>query len=609
MYFIAVISDPVDHPEVRARLTAHFKNLQQTGFAGAPTFDSFGDVLNAFDGTSQFGHYSSTESSFTLNGGYSEISDEGKRSGSWFEMSLDDDRLTVETDTFYPWPLYYGSTSTMMAVGNDVHAIAIALGLHELDERAVVELAAMQYWILGRYTTVKGIDRVWPGERVVLPSRMSSAPNRIIPEQVEQIPDYPSLEQDQNFNVEEHIKTTFQSLVDAIDGMAVETDNTVVGLSGGLDSRLTNLAISRAGATDVRCFTVSLEDGGELQIAASITERLGFEHETLSLPQEDEDSVRHGWLLTGGQAPLNAAAGNLTSYRMHLRDRENIRIVGAWPADLLIGAFVPSFAEFTEPEHLGASLKWWLAQTVYKPEQYKLLKHSRFARKHLRSVRRTILSQTNESEAPTAAQRISRWAFAHCAPTFTFVSPARLCANVQEVAPVMSRDFLKNLFQLRGVDLAERSFYQRMIFESGPELRDIRYHNTGHFLSPNYSQLPRMSKQLHALLKLPLGVFLSAKSLQARLASNRSNAIEPLVQDLHWDRIFAAYLTSPLKLTENLTVDPASEPDVRMRVKFASSTLGSAWTREYLRSFSVTEVEALAESSSGSAPSISEQAL
>ena len=585
MYFVAVVADPTRHQEIEHRITRHFGNLAETGFAGGPAFHRVGDVLLAFDATSPFAEFSHDNLGFKLSGGYRSEASDGEPTGSWVTATLAESKLTLETDTYYPWPMYFGQQGKTLAAGNDVHAVAIALGLHELDDRAVVELAAMQFWILGRYTTVKGVDRVWPGERLVLPASAADLTHRVTPERVEQIRDYPSLAESQSFDAEAQAKQTFESLVGAIGGMKIDSANTVVGLSGGLDSRLTNLAISRAGLTDVHCFTISLEDGRELEIAGEITKRLGFEHEALELPKDEDSAVRNGWLLTGGQAPLNAAAGNLTSYRMHLQHRDPVRIVGAWPADLLIGAFVPSLADFTEPENLDLSIKWWLAQTTHRPDQYKLLKHSKFARKHLRTVRKTILKQTQESQAPTAAQRISRWAFAHCAPTFTFISPARLASQVQEVAPVMSRDFVKNLFGLRGEDLVERGFYQRMIYDAGPELRDIEYHNTGRLLSPEYMPLPQISAPIRLMLKLPLGVFIFAKALQERRAAKHLTPAPPLVQDLHWDRIYSEHLTKPLQLTDELTVDPASEPDVRLRVKFASSTLGCAWTREYLREF------------------------
>lgn len=585
MYFVAVVADSNSHQEIEERLTRHFGNLAQTGFAGGPTFHHAGDILLAFDGTSPFAEFSCSDRAFELSGGYSSETASGEVTGSWITATLADEKLTLETDTYYPWPMYFAQQEGILAAGNDVHAVAIALGLYELDNRAVVELATMQFWILGRYTTVKGVERVWPGERLVLPAASTELSQKVEPERIEKILDYPSLSESQSFDPEAHAKRTFESLVGAIRGMQVDSQNTVVGLSGGLDSRLTNLAISRAGLTDVRCFTISLEDGRELKIAGEIAKRLGFEHEALELPEDEDSAVRNGWLLTGGQAPLNAAAGNLTSYRMHLQHRDPVRIVGAWPADLLIGAFVPSLADFTEPENLDLSIKWWVAQTTHRPDQYKLLKHSKFARKHLRTVRKTILKQTQESQAPTAAQRISRWAFAHCAPTFTFISPARLASQVQEVAPVMSKDFVKNLFSLRGKDLVERGFYQRMIYEVGPELRDIEYHNTGKLLSPEYVPLPRLSAPVRFMLKLPLGVFIFAKALQERRATKHLTPAPPLVQDLHWDRIYSEHLTKPLQLTEELTVDPTAEPDVRLRVKFASSTLGCAWTREYLRDF------------------------
>src|SRR5690606_25174158 len=112
-----------------------------------------------------------------------------------------------------------------------------------------------------------------------------------------------------------HIERTFQSLVEVMPTLDLSRDDTDIQLSGGMDSRLTGIALSRSNIQDAHFVTLNLVDGEELKIASTIADRLGFKHEGLELPEADQSDLEAAWLLTSGQTPLHAAASNLPIYR------------------------------------------------------------------------------------------------------------------------------------------------------------------------------------------------------------------------------------------------------------------------------------------------------
>lgn len=595
MYMVAVVAPGSLREKAQSKLRRHFAELEGTGLAGAPQFHSFGDVLLAFDGSSPFAEFSRNDESFTLTGGYRLSTEGGEPFGSFATIALDASpdgpELSTDADTYYPWPLYYAENRGIAAVGNDVHAVAIAVGLTELDERAIFELVTRNY-VIGRYTTVAGVSRVIPGEQLRIPASAALLSGSLKPEPTGRRHGWdPASEAD--FDLDTVADTTFDSLVRAVPLFEVGREDTVVQLSGGLDSRLTSIAIRRAQVSDVHCVTLNLDDGEELKIAETITERFGFSHEKLELPEGGAQDVRDAWLLNSGQCPLHAAAGNLTPYRTQLEGKDHIRVVGSWPADLLVGDYVPELDEFTRGRTLRLALKWWIAEAITDRAAVAAFGRSKLVDAHVRRIRRMVAKQMTEYEAPTAAQRLCHWAFDHCAPSFTFISPARLCSRVLEVSPVMTPEVIENFFRLRGVDLPGRPFYQRMIWQQAPELRDQRYHNTGKLLTPDYPPLPAMSWKLKLLLRLPLSVYSALnRRIRARLDRRGDGTAAPpafSVQTRHWDRMFAPHIQDGLKLTESLTAHPERIENMAVRVQITATMLACAWTRDYLAGFAAAD--------------------
>lgn len=593
MYMLAVITPLETHDRTQAKLERHFAELQSTGFAGQPSFHRFGEVLLVFDSSSPYASFSSSESRFSLWGGFrseegnaaSRASQLGSNAGLILEQDAGMPILRTVSDPNYPWPLFYAKTESGVAIGNDVHAVAIAMGLSDLALDSVTELISYQY-VLGRSTTVDGVNRLWPGEELRCAATFEDLPDTLHPEMKYESPDY---ETPEHFDLSVQVNKTFDSLVDAVSRLEVGGPDTVVQLSGGLDSRLTAIATARAGTDGVNCITMNLEDGEELLIAAEIASRYGFAHETLALPASGQDDLRAAWLLTGGQAPLHAAANNIPYYRSQLEHREHVRIVGAWPADLLIGAFVPNFSEFADPRATKKALKFWLASFTENEGADQLFSDARWAKRHLKRIRKQLARQVAEPHGSTAAQRVSYWAYTHCAPVFTFLSPARMCANVLEIAPVMAPEFVKNLLRLRGQDIQQRNFYQRMIWEKAPELRDIPYHNTGKLLSPEYDATTGpMSWKLRTMLKLPFGAYKALNQIyNRRLTRGQTPALS--VQSEHWSRLLDAHTDAPLVIAEGMTLDPKRVTHPFARIGISATAVACAWTRTYLQSFDEPE--------------------
>ncbi|MDI6023751.1 asparagine synthase-related protein [Leucobacter sp. UT-8R-CII-1-4] len=589
MHMLAIVTAPQNHDAIQKKLERHFSELQNTGFTGDARFGRFGDVLLAYDASSPYAFFTESSTGFHLWGGFRGVqnhsSDGAPEIASYAGIILDDKdnaaTLRTEADPNYPWPLFYASTERGAAIGSDVHAIAIALGLSELSLEAVSELISYQY-VLGRSTTVEGINRLWPGEELSFSATASALPIAMQPQKKHASPDYVELE---DFDLDKQVDETFESLVEAVKQLNVESENTVVQLSGGLDSRLTAIAISRSGASDVNCITMNLEDGKELAIAGEITSRYGFAHETLTLPESGQEDLRAAWLLTAGQAPLHAAANNIPYYRSQLKNRDHVRIVGAWPADLLIGAFVPNFSEFADPRETKRALKFWLGTFTENLGAEELFRDSPWATRHIKQTRKRIAAQVSGPHGSTAAQRVSYWAYTYCAPVFTFLSPARMCANVLEIAPVMAPGFVQNLLRLRGKDIQQRNFYQRMIWAKAPELQDIPYHNTGKLLSPEYdTSTAPMSWKLRAMLAFPLGIFrMLNRMYNRRLSQGQTTTLS--VQSSHWNSLLSEHTKAPLTIANGVTLDPRVVTNPFGRIGISATAVACAWTRSYLKSY------------------------
>lgn len=580
MFMLVVVASRKDQVVIRAKLDRHAAKLGQTGLVGEiGSYAPHGvDAIAFFDADSTFSQCHYDDESFSYVGGVLSGT-EGNRSGEFAAITIGSGIVTASSDLNGSWPMYFGVNGGMAAAGNDLHAVAIALGLTKLNDRAVHEFLTLQY-VLGRETTVKGVFRLWPGERIELPANS-----------LDISPDSASIHSAKMTYRRVHrssdsakMDNVFQKLVDGLSKEEVEAPGTVVQVSGGLDSRLTAGIISRAGITSPECVTLRLADDEEVRIASQVSNALGFRHRSIELPQMQTSDLRDGWLLTGGQVSTHAAAGNLPIYRMLLRDNKYARIVGAWPGDMLIGSYVPSLAEFTDPKDTKRAVKHWIRSFTSNRAMAQSLRKSRGVKRLQKELPRTLQLQVSEMEGLTAAEKISRWAFMRRASLFTFISPARLCTSVLEITPVLAPDYVRHLLELTGTDIVNKNFYRKLIWSKFPELREIPYHNTGRPITPEYLPPQRMSLIAQILLHLPHQVTDLAVYVQSRMSRTEGTNVVS-VEVKHWQKLLSDELPEKIKISDRIVVDFSKFKSPSTRVAAQGVALSCFWTRTYLESY------------------------
>ena len=191
------------------------------------------------------------------------------------------DRVLLSRDPFGIKPLYYVRTEAMFAFASEPQAL-FAAGLAEPVRRAdaVAELMQLKH-VTGRETIFSGVERVEPGETLVLEGGELVERRRI--------PTVP---------VRSHPRTRLAPAVDRFD--TVMSDSVAVHLrtdvpyglffSGGVDSTILLHLMRRLSATSVRALTIGYEGrdpADESFGALEAAERLGADCTRVEMGAED----------------------------------------------------------------------------------------------------------------------------------------------------------------------------------------------------------------------------------------------------------------------------------------------------------------------------------
>jgi hypothetical protein len=355
-------------------------------------------------------------------------------------------------------------------------------------------------------------------------------------------------------------------------------EHTVVQLSGGLDSRLAVAALQRAGVRDVPATTVAIADEAEVAIARQVTDALGYPHTVLGVATMGPEHLRAGWLLTGGQVSPIAAAGNLAVYEAAAKRSPGVvNVWGAWPGDCLVGSYVPRVPAALDPRAKNRIVRKWAHMRINSrrgiAETATVDGHS--TRSLLAQTHDTLVDSVDPSMGATAAEVISWWAMFRRQPTFSYISPARLTADVLEVTPVITPAYLNDLLELSGVEVYGRNFYRHMIWSAFPELRHITYHNTGGPISPYRVLPPRWpTTPVELLWRLPS--FVGPLALRARQRVRRE-APDSLEEE-HWRSVLGEGEDG----VAGLRVDLGSIRNGHLRLHAGAMLRALSWTERYL---------------------------
>lgn len=486
--------------------------------------------------------------------------------------SADSSRVQVFADQAGSWPLYYGRRGTSAVISNDPHFVAVAMGLDRLSTQGAYELLAY-YHRIGDETTIAGVYGV-PGRSAVTATATIAGVDTFSVETRVDV-SYPSPASD-----DEVATAAYRELVAAMRTMPPLTEASegiIFSVSGGLDSRLTLGAFAEASDLRPEALTLALSSDDEVEIARDVSTALGFPHRVEGLSGTTLSDARHGWILTGGQVSVFAAADNLPSYdAAHTAGASHVTLVGAWPGDCLIGSYVPYNRAYVSRWTRLWALHDWTVKREPLWDRRGVVVSGRAANSTARRARATLRRQLRALKATTAAQTVSRWAMFERQPRFSYVSPAVLSHNVLAVTPVLAPRYVDALLGLTGRQIMSKNFYRRMIVQKLPTLRDIPYANTQTVITEEQF-IPEWLPRNRALQFDMLPVSIQKLVRRAR-PRNHTVYIGETDETAHWRREFASAGAEAVIELDGVTVDASELGDIHV----ISVGLALMWTRQHL---------------------------
>ena len=574
-------------PKIESATRYHFSNLQSTGEVGDLEKISFMGSSVFFDSKSR--HISVTknksEDTSLIAGGYWSTHSVWngddcllEDSGTWGEFlaikATEHDKnaeFTIFNSTCGSWPLYFGRKNNHFSASNDPHYVAIALGYTALSQSACMQLLTFGH-IVGDTSSIEGVKVLRPGQTLLVRTDEAGLLDMKLKER--SVPKYDASQAPD-------INLTSKLLVEdlAMSSIAKESfTDAVVQISGGLDSRLTAGVLSRVLPTNPPAQTLDLSDESEIGIAKKVAHELGYSHSVISLDNSSLQTLREGWMLTGGQVSPLAAAGNLVSFNAAREEiqKKTLTIFGGWPGDCLIGSYVPLTKIMTSKFTTRIGLAYWLSLR----EDYFLTHHvsigNLFRRIQLRRrARKQLRKAVWNSSGETAAQKVSYWAMFWRQPSFSYVSPSVLTSGVLQITPLLSSRYINQLMHLRAQDLYDKNFYRAMITTSYPNLAVIPYAASGQPITEEQT-VPKWGGEFKSLL-----YFLSpgwVRSLYNGISSKLSPPPSNTVENEWWTSILNQASTPRIVKFSNgeFRLSPNSSTHAQ------SVFLGLNWTQEYL---------------------------
>lgn len=328
---------------------------------------------------------------------------------------------------------------------------------------------------LGERTTASGVRRMGPARHVAI------TPERRVAElqywRLEHAPDG-------SLDVSIHGANVFEAFRESAERRARLVGRGVIGLSGGLDSRL--LASAIPSDLDFSAFTFIDVPGAtstpQSRAATQVAATLGLRHHVAAL-KPGFACPREVMALTGGMRPYQHMA-IVMAYVEEMRRRQKNFLVGGGPGDSLAGAFVPS-AAYADPSLMGECLADARRRRLALGARWPLIFRDDLIRRCRPTVERELDDSLAAVAGPTAAHRITAWAMVYRQPAFTFTSLLHAHPLVTEAAAHLGYRYTELMLQLPASWLCGRAFYSYMIHQALPQLRHIPYANSGVPLSGN----------------------------------------------------------------------------------------------------------------------------
>ena len=224
---------------------------------------------------------------------------DGKAEGVWSSWQWDGNELVITSGLLGYCPLYYCADGNKVIVSNYILKIIAQGGDAELDTDAISVFVRCGIFI-GEDTPFKNIKALPPNSRIVWRGGKLDISSDVILCEAEVF--------DNDTAVDGYIEYGRK----AIEKMLPDTDNYVLPLSGGRDSRQILFELLRAGHKPKNCVTCG--DVRDIKLAKVLCERIGIENHVILEPSlkwiEDMKlknymidfcALEHGWLVNLGR--------------------------------------------------------------------------------------------------------------------------------------------------------------------------------------------------------------------------------------------------------------------------------------------------------------------
>jgi len=182
------------------------------------------------------------------------------------------DTVWLAVDHLQSLPLYYALDGDNVLVGTIPGKIADAMDNKQIDPLLAAEYLVLGY-VTGKETLMENIREVEPGTLVeIRRSHDHDALHAKIHQYKEYVHTYQNASRDQlTHDLDDIVLQTMKRTVEYADGRPI-----ILPLSGGYDSRLIALSLSRLHCTDVHCISYGTKNSAEMKLSHQIAEKLGF---------------------------------------------------------------------------------------------------------------------------------------------------------------------------------------------------------------------------------------------------------------------------------------------------------------------------------------------
>lgn len=442
----------------------------------------------------------------------------------WTRTNEDSFDFEVTVDLWNSRPVYYiKSTSGLYSISTDPLSCAIFCTVSRINIATLIETLLFDHQ-LGKETLIENVNRLEGGDKLMLRHLKNHKSNLVIKSGI--LPQYQT--RGTNFNL--HAKNTCESLMAACEGLTDKSPDSLVQISGGLDSRLLLACLAKTNSKAIKTGTVPFNSEREVEIGAQVSKQVNAHHLRFELERINEKTLHDAFLLTGGQASLLGAIGNFPMYN-YFDSKQGGLLIGGWTGDALIGSYPPNSSIYLSPKEslIRRSLRNYVAYRSFFSK--KILQVFKSKPKSeieflIDSAKHRFFVSLLDSSGNTAAQKISYWSMFVRQGHFSHISPSKLLPHFLEKSPMLNANYINHLLQLTPTEIINKNFYRNMIATHFPRLSQIPTDS-----KPFVSPIPILPKFLRSksdaqwyLPKVVIDHVINRKSLNATFMSNEVKA-------------------------------------------------------------------------------------